>query len=238
MRSKLAVVAFVSVLAFMAAFSGVANASIVTGSLQTLPMPAVGDVIATDGWNFFGFKIAWTISSVAGGWDGTINSWHYKYELTNAANGGALYQPLKELGISVDGTMTELANIRNLTVTAADAGYPAILPYWSDGGAGWYPSAASAMPAALVVHSTTGSTTYTMEFDTDRVPTLGDFFAADGTSVAGTNCVAYNSGLVSTTGARIQVPGAQTIATPEPSTLIVWSLLGALVITVNRLRRK
>jgi hypothetical protein len=236
MRCKLAVlVGLVCVVGLMAAFCGAANAAIVaSGTLDSeLPPSGVGGVTATDGWTRGGFKISWTVTETENGWDSTRDAYHYEYILTNLL-GGNLTQGLRQFGISLASDITMSANIRNMTYTAADPGDPTIIADWADGG--YYPSGADPMSAALVFHTSALPLplTYTVSFDSDRAPAEGDFFAADGTSVAGVPCTAYNTGLTSASGAKIAVPGE----IPEPATLIIWSLLGALAITVKMRRRK
>jgi hypothetical protein len=203
-----ALIGVVCVLGLMTACSGVANASLNSGSLTN----AAG-VTATDGWNTDpGFEITWQVSMTPKGWDGTIDLYHYVYTLTSTT-GGDLNTPVSRFGLGVSSTFT-MADERNVTANGETV-TPPIVPNWND------------LAPAMVFGFSSPTKNLTIAFDSDRAPVWGDFFAGDG-KVDGVDCWAYDDGLVDNEGEQIAVPDSKTTTVvPEPATLIVWSLLGA-----------
>ena len=155
---------------------------------QRVPRPSTPDsltngfgVTASDGWNTDpGFKITWDVSITPKGWNGTLDLYHYVYELTNATGGDLTSHPVSQFGLSVTSNFTMLfpgADAR--TVTANGAAYsPPIIPNWNG------------IPHVLFFGFSQPPPTLTIIFDSDRAPVWGDFFAADGVG-----CSAQNDGL-------------------------------------------
>jgi hypothetical protein len=216
-------------LLFAAAVPTQASIQVAQGSLSTST-----DVIAADGWTAAndGFKIAWDIAK---DWNGAKWIYSYKYTLSDA-DGTPLAPKLSHWIMEVSTNFTT-ANIweveRNGSALSLYSGDPQTYSV-----SGSNPN----MPAPIFGIKFDGPTNdgdaavYT--FLSDRRPMDGDFYAKDGKH-DGIWATAWNSGLSGAGSATIPVPdtGSDTPPVPEPTTIIIWSLLGALAITVGWRRR-
>jgi hypothetical protein len=218
-----------------------AFASIYTGTIWNTVGGDVsdGDLIANGRWDAApAAYLTWVASD---NFDGT---WHYKYIFSHP-----------------EGDTSHIILEASQNVVKEDVKNPTMngLPWEahvSVGPGGGNPDIPGSFTNEIRFDETTGTVT-TIEFDINRVPTWGDFYAKDG----GNNPVdtAWNSGftLGEVSGAdpiaalqdgplytgsenefaHILVPDTHAVI-PEPTTLVIWFLLGALGIAVGWWRRR
>jgi hypothetical protein len=166
MTARFKVTALLASLVLLGALSTVGQANMYSGSLSY----GAGLYTQSD-WDAPGTKIEWWVTD-------NSTSWHYKYTLTAAE------QNISHLIIEVSPTFTA-GNIRNSTLDYV------LGTYSSDDG-----QSNPGMPDSMLglKWNFGTSTTMTVEFDSDRAPVWGDFYAKDGKGSDKNWNVAYNLG--------------------------------------------
>lgn len=201
--------------------------SLTSGYLTTATGNNFG-IAATGAWagaSPAGFKIEWEVTAITGGF-------HYEYDISDAGGGG-LNKDLSHiiLQISNDAVLADFSNFS----TPYTTGDPT--PYSTSGSSGSNPN----MPNPIYGFKFTPTTDpekalFTIEFDSTRAPTWGNFYAKDGNAGPVT---AWNLGLAdpSSTNAYafISVPDTKTVV-PLPGALLL--LGGGLVRLAAYSRRK
>jgi hypothetical protein len=193
-----------------------------TGSRDIVDGHLTGNGVYADS-----FVISWTITEAGG-------VFHYAYELSG------LDQDLSHIIIQVSDNFTE-EDIWNATQDSADGDPQTYSP--SDPG-----NSNPGLPNSIfgIKFSGGDGDTYTVEFDSDRAPMWGNFYAKDGRQPGTTNVnYAYNDGLANLTSEDIldfiAVPDTvgdgddEEPVIPEPMTL---GMVGIGLGLVGMLRRR
>jgi len=196
-----------------------ASSANVVGSLSTGGSGLIGSG-GWDGVNDHGFKLAWDISDLG-------STWHYKYIITGADGTSSLSKAISHVIIQLSDSIKD--------ITPSD-GTDEVKTYnpGDDGNSN------VGLPASIYGAKITPSgdvTKWTVEFNIDREPIPGNFYAKDGKD-GGVWTYVYNTGLTSAQGAFIMrpdthghdgPPGGPPIPTPAAACagLVLMGAIGA-----------
>lgn len=155
------------------------------GSLSVAGGGGDGLLIASLQWNGPATKLSWVVDDTT-----TPGKWHYSYTFvtSTAIQQKNISHVLFEVSDADPGPVFTLANLLAAWSSDWSTAQPVPLQLWTDQQGN--PNIPGPL-YGLKFNTGIGSTTWTVTFDSDRMPTWGDFYAKDGGTVT-----AWNAGFL------------------------------------------